>query len=341
MEALEEFAGIGDTEMDTTYLYREHKELKESRMQRDKEDLNSFLQWLRIHDPFSEKFNKDNMLCSVFSGLKADMSINCDRAKAVGTELLSRMKDNTFGELKLHRNDRVSNLASLTSTVKVKGEPVVINQQQLLNRILAVIESGSDLKDYCRFEFVNYGPSLFDDFSMRKTQKSAILQSLPISWQYSASPYADIWVFDGGWLTHTVVWNTPCPYLDVVLAYPKYLNNNFRGQKGVVLDGYAPGQQKSTKCVEQERRATGKTSIDIEVSLQALTTTQQDEFLSNGHNKNQLNQYLAPCLRANGISVTQAKGDADVPIVMKGIQLAQENPTLKVAIVGTDTDLIA
>ena len=51
---------------------------------------------------------------------------------------------------------------------------MVIDQQQMLNRVLAVLHSWSDLQGFVEYEFVNYSPALFDNFSMRKTAKSAL-----------------------------------------------------------------------------------------------------------------------------------------------------------------------
>ena len=111
---------MAKTEMDDAYLYREHKELSKSRMNRDAEDLQKFVSWMRVHNPFSPKYNKGNWTCSVYSGVKGDETINCDRAYEIGKELMSaKMKETKFADIKLSRNDRVKNLASLTSSVKV------------------------------------------------------------------------------------------------------------------------------------------------------------------------------------------------------------------------------
>lgn len=55
---------------------------------------------------------------------------------------------------------------------------MVVDQQQMLNRVLVDLKSGSELENYVKYEFVNHAPSLFDNFSMRQTVKSALTQSL-------------------------------------------------------------------------------------------------------------------------------------------------------------------
>ena len=66
-------------------------------MRRDAEDLNTFVSWLSVHNPFAVKFNKYSILCSEHPGIKVDASINCEKAKIVGKGLLGRMKYMTLG----------------------------------------------------------------------------------------------------------------------------------------------------------------------------------------------------------------------------------------------------
>ena len=110
--------------------------------------------------------------------MSADKTINCNRADEVGSELQKAMVGKTFAELTLKRSAKVLPLSAITSTIKVRGEAVVIDQQQMLNRVLAVLQSGSELENFFQYEFVNYAPSLFDNLAMRKTVKSALAQSV-------------------------------------------------------------------------------------------------------------------------------------------------------------------
>ena len=47
----------------------------------------------------------------------------------------------------MKRDDNIQPLATLTSSVTMKGEPVVIDQQQMLIRCLSIMQSGADLED--------------------------------------------------------------------------------------------------------------------------------------------------------------------------------------------------
>ena len=66
--------------------------------------------------------------------MSADETINCDRVDEVGNELQKAMVSNNFAELTLKRSAIVLPLSAMPSTIKVRGEAVVIDQQQMLNR---------------------------------------------------------------------------------------------------------------------------------------------------------------------------------------------------------------
>ena len=112
--------------------------------------------------------------------------------------------------------DNIQPLATLTSSATMMGEPVVIDQQQMLIRCLSIMQSGVDLEDFVMYEFVNYAPSLFDNFSMRKTVKSALIQSLGIESRGNENNRSyNIMIVDGGHLMHVVVWQIYATYSDI------------------------------------------------------------------------------------------------------------------------------
>lgn len=85
-----------------------------------------------------------------------------------------------FAHITLKHSAKVLPLSTMISTIKVKGEALAIDQQQMLNILLAVLQSGSELENFVQYEFVNYAPSLFDNFSIRKTVKSVLAQGLEL-----------------------------------------------------------------------------------------------------------------------------------------------------------------
>ena len=150
------------------------------------------------------------------------------------------------------------------------------------------------------------------------------------------SPAATI--IDGGHLLHVVVWPTPLLYRDVINLYVTYISNHYTQDTVIlVFDGY--GDTQTTKSLEQRRRAAIKSSADINVILDAHTTTSQAEFLNNAHNKAALITELTKALLLRGVEVRQASGDADIVIALTALTAAERGGT-PAAVVSRDTDVL-
>ena len=80
--------------------------------------------------------------------------------QSIVTKLQMKMIGKNFAQITLKHSAKVVSLSAMTSTINVRGEKVVTDQQQMLNRILAILESGSKHEDSVRYELVNYAPSL-------------------------------------------------------------------------------------------------------------------------------------------------------------------------------------
>ncbi len=304
-EALGELSGVHCETSDQHSLHKDHAELRQARKTQDRKGL---VAWLKSHNPF----DYTDKLVSIFTGVEADSSINCDNAIEIDSRQHMTMIGKNLADLKLKRKSRVRPLSAMRSTVKVRNEPVVVNEQQMLNRILAVLQTSNDLRHFVQYEFVNFAPALFDAVSMRKTAKAALSRILDVDSNLVDTP-AQVSVpvvIDGAHLLHTVVWNTPCSYADVIQGYVCYLQRHYSNRLvAVVFDGY--GSHVSTKVVEQYRRASKVTSADIVVSPQINTSTRQEEFLGNGTNKTSLIKLVSAELNSVGILTRQAEADAD------------------------------
>ena len=88
-----------------------------------------------------------------------------------------------------------------------RGERVVVHPQQMLNCIILILVSATDLATYMKYELAPRPSSLFDDMSMRRPSK-ATLASLLLSLVPPGPPDALQNAFhavDGGYPLHTVV----------------------------------------------------------------------------------------------------------------------------------------
>ena len=110
MEALKNLSGTSPASSEQHVAYKDHKELRPARQNRDTTDLVKFISWLKTHNPFDQSI-------SVFSGMSADKTINCNRADEVGSELQKAMVGKKFAELMLKCSAKVLPLSAITSTI--------------------------------------------------------------------------------------------------------------------------------------------------------------------------------------------------------------------------------
>jgi len=311
MEALENLAVTSSASSEQHVAHKDHKELRSARQHRDSTDLVKFTRWLTTHNPFDPKYQ--TKLISIFIGMSsADETINCNQTDEVGSEHQKAMVGTNFAELTLKRSAKVLLLSAMTSVIKVRGGVVAIDQQQMPNRVLAVRHSGLELENFFQYEYVNYAPSLFDNFALRKTVKSALAQSLELykhSITDNGPPSATI--IDGGHLLllHVVVWPIPLTYTTVIYLYVNYVISHYN-QGWIIVFFDANGDKQTTKSLDQRRRAAVKSSAEINLILHAQTTTSQEAFLNNAQNKTALIGELTKTLLLIGIEVKQASGDA-------------------------------
>ena len=80
-EALHEISG--NSRIDKT-----HKDLTDSRMNRDTDDVEKLLNYLIPLDPFEDIPQPR----SISSGITADLTVNCDRAEEVGNNIMIKME---------------------------------------------------------------------------------------------------------------------------------------------------------------------------------------------------------------------------------------------------------
>ena len=136
---------------------------------------------------------------------------------------------------------------------------------------------------------------------MRNTVNSALAQSLNLN-KHTITEYASpsATIIDGGHILHVVVWPTPLTYKTVIDLYVNYVVSHYNQVRIIVIfDGY--GDTQITKSQEQRRRAAVKSCADMNMILDAQTTTSQEEFLNDAQNKTALIGELTKALLLRGI----------------------------------------
>lgn len=318
----------------------QHVELRDSRQSLDISNTTTFINWIKMHEPFSVTRSE---LISLSTGIVADDSINCASAIECGMAAMKRMVGKTFEDIHLKRSDKVLSLASMNSAVKVNDDLVVVDTMQLFNRIICTVKSDEDLANCLTYELAPRPPSLFEKSMMRKIKNKAIMydifQSL-LSLETSESDQGNstdfTFVVDGGFLLHRVVWPSMSTYEQLYGVYVSYVLRHYGTCCTVVFDGY--DERNNTKAEEHRRRAAKSVSVDIMFDEAMEATIPQEKFLGNPRNKTRFIEGLTIRFRRAGICVKQAVSDADVLIVNSAIELSRENKN--VILIGEDTDLL-
>ncbi len=187
------------------------------------------------------------------------------------------------------------------------------------------------------YELAPYPLSIFDEIGMRKTKKSVMYELFaPLS---DTGIVGDtVFVIDGGFLMHRVVWLKGEMISAILKRYTEYVKNHYKRNAIVIFDGYTENlADKSTKCAERARRMICSTT-DTMFDETMPVTTSQTRFLSNERNKSRLITMLTTRLINEGYTVKQATEDADRLIVATAIE--ESTMAESVTIVGEDVDLL-
>ena len=144
------------------------------------------------------------------------------------------------------------------------------------------------------------------------------------------NPYV---VIDGGFYLHEYIWPKQANYGQIMESQINHIINKYGDDSIVVYDGY--DGPPTTKSQEQMRRSLKNSSPDIIFEKPTPSTTSQQSFLANGHNKSQ----LISGIKSYGLlNTVQATADADVLIVNTALEECKTREC--VVVVGSDTDLL-
>lgn len=311
----------------------QHKECMEARIERDQKDIKEIENFLQHRNPFTS----DPSLRNITSGVTADSSVNVDKAKDVGLNIVHKMEGENVAQYTFRRNNRAVTLAAKHS-IKVDGELVQIAPELLFQRYIAASEVMENPEEIFKHELCAHPAALFDNMGMmRKANKPAPTDA--ISTLYTPDehdPSCNVhFVLDGGSLLHRVPWPHGLTYDAIAEIYVNYVKTKFGQSTVIVFDGYEGGP--STKDSTHERRCKGYREPTITFTEDMVCKSPKEHFLSNSANKQRMINLMGRTFEDKGFRVFHSEGDADLLIVQTAIQEAITENTV---VVGEDTDLL-
>ena len=112
-------------------------------------------------------------IVSIFTGVVADTSFDCDNAVQIGQAAASKLTGKQFTKITLHRSDKVKNMGN-KNNINVREQNIVVNPTLFFNRITYVLKTNSDMEQFMSYELAPQPPTLFHDGVMRKPANSIL-----------------------------------------------------------------------------------------------------------------------------------------------------------------------
>ena len=210
MECLENYCRLKSSNSE------QHVDLSNSRIERDKNDINEFITWLQNHNPF----NHPDGLVSLSTGIVGGPDIDCHKAIEKGALGMDNMVGKNVQNISMSKNFKVKNLASVASGIHLENDNEIstIDIYLLFQRICFVFNGNAEkTREAFSHELTPYPLSLFDEKGfMRKTPKSKLYVLFkPCNYVVQLLQSNMMYVIDGGWILHAVVWPHSQKYKEV------------------------------------------------------------------------------------------------------------------------------
>lgn len=178
------------------------------------------IDWFKLHYPFPQLEN----IGSLWTGIIGDERINCHNAYTVGLQLMEENNGKTFDKTTFKRSGRVLPLQSISSLIKVRDNvETVVDPLLLFQRISLHKKFSDNLLGLLQYELSPYKMALFEDGSIRKTNKSSLFHHI----ENIITPELNIdnitYIIDGGFLLHRVIWQKDTTFGYVIDQYIQYL----------------------------------------------------------------------------------------------------------------------
>ena len=155
----------------------QHQELGKSRIKRDNTDLETVITWFSRYKPFYPVDPNLRCLNAGISSVEGKDNVNCERIERIGAVAQRKLNNVEYCNTSLSKKDMVITLANLQQGVKVSEQSIVIDDDRLFNRLIAIAERSNDLEPYFEYELTNTPASLFKDGFMRKPNKSSLMHA--------------------------------------------------------------------------------------------------------------------------------------------------------------------
>jgi len=233
----------------------QHKDVGTTRNSKDSTDTRTIIKFLSERNPFDEAVQD---LRNIETGVFAELNVNIDKAKDVGSSVLKDMKDKNVDVYTFRRADQVVRM-NVKSTLKVDDELIEFDPQLLFQRLITVADRNMpNMPDIFKYELCQVPSSMFDKSGLlREANKPNLSEAI---WnmgdcQANTFPQSPTYVLDGGSLLQRVPWKKNSTFQQICQQYLRSIQQHYGNRAKVVFDGYSSSP--SLKDVTHMRRTKG------------------------------------------------------------------------------------
>ena len=183
----------------------QHKELGSAHVERDSNDFLEILTWFHNHKPFT---TSEKLVCLNSGYTDESNTVNCDIAQLIGARIEKSLNNQTFASCSFKREDQITNLQSLYSSIRIDKERVAIDPLTLFLRLVILVDRKPEvkIKNCFYYELTPYPTVLFKDGVMRTAKDKSTLKNFLLEGVKPTESTESEIVADGGALLWLCNW---------------------------------------------------------------------------------------------------------------------------------------
>ena len=187
-----------------------HKEISESRQEKDQADSTVLMSFLSERNPFKD----DHKLHNRVTGVVAERAVSAPDAKDVGNNIILSLHGKNIMQHSFRRKEHVVTMAS-QNVIKIRDAMIPLDPQLFFQRLVTAGMRQERMGEVFTYELCSYPPSMFENrHSLLPADKPALAEAL---WKLMPMEtpllVGDInFVLDGVALLHRVPWQRNSTY---------------------------------------------------------------------------------------------------------------------------------
>ena len=189
----------------------QHKEISESRQEKDQADSTVLMSFLSERNPFKD----DHKLHNIVTGVVAERAVNAPDAKDVGNNIILSLHGKNIMQ---HSNIRIPS----QNVTKIRDAMIPLDPQLRFQRLVTAGMRQERMGEVFTYELCSYPPSMFENrHSLLPADKPALAEALcKLMPMETPLLVGDInFVLDGVALLHRVPWQRNSTYEEICWQY--------------------------------------------------------------------------------------------------------------------------